>query len=170
MTTGLGTTFNAPAFNREDVLKHTFHLKSYSENTDAVSDVEAANQLIDAWIAYRDMAAEILVTSLNLDSPREVLGPSCRGNHELPGTGWNYRTHGIGVDMVRKNGHGGIDFDFCATPGKLFAHPDWWRLCVFMRRVIHDKSVDTSAYGLVIARPQDFEAVTKSLLEKRRPK
>lgn len=135
-----------------------------------MSDVDAANQLIDAWPAYRDMAAHILVTSLNLETPKEVLRPSCRGHHELPGTGWRYRTHGIGVDMVRKNGHGGIDFDFSAEPDRVFAHPDWWRLCIFMRRVVHDKNVDTSAYNLVIARPQDFEAATKAVLEKRRLK
>lgn len=135
-----------------------------------MSDVEAANKLIDAWLAYRDIAAQILVTSLNLESPREVLRPSFRGHHELPGMGWRYRTHGIGVDMVRKNGHGGIDFDFSATPGRLFAHPDWWRLCIFMRRVVHDKSVDTSAYSLSITRPQDFETITKAVLEERRPK
>ncbi|MGV3607693.1 MAG: DUF6896 domain-containing protein [Planctomycetaceae bacterium] len=135
-----------------------------------MSDADAANKLIEAWLAYRDMAAQILVTSLNLESPKEVLRPGFRGHHELPGTGWRYRTHGIGVDMVRKSGHGGINFDFSATPGRLFAYPDWWRLCIFMRRVVHDKNVDTSAYSLVIARPQDFETITNAVLEKRRPR
>jgi len=93
--------------------------KRYFGSPDAVSDVDAANELIDAWLAYRDMAVQVLVTSLNLDSPKDVLRPALRGRHELLGTGWCYRTHGIGVDMVRKNGHGGIDFDFSATPGRL---------------------------------------------------
>ncbi len=65
-----------------------------------MSDVDAANQLIDAWLAYRDMAAQVLVTSLNLESPKDVLRPAFRGRHELKGTGWCYRTHGIGVDMA----------------------------------------------------------------------
>ena len=137
---------------------------------DIVSDVDAANQLIDAWLAYRDMAAQVLVTSLNLESPKDVLRPAFRGRHELKGTGWCYRTHGICVDMVRKNGHGGIDFDFSASMGSLYAHPDWWRLCIFMRRVVHDKNVDTSPYDLIIARPDDFSNVVRAALETRRPK
>jgi hypothetical protein len=144
--------------------------KSCFGNHEPVSDFDAANELIDAWLAYRDMAARLLVTSLNLDSPKDILNHEFRGRHELLGTGWCYRTHGIGVDMVRRNGKGGIDFDFSDSPGTIYADPDYWRLCIFMRRVVHDKHVDTSAYDFVIARPEDFKNIVTAALETRRYK
>ncbi|MCA8990096.1 MAG: hypothetical protein KDA78_20785 [Planctomycetaceae bacterium] len=131
-------------------------------------EYDAANSLIDAWLAYRDMAAQLLVTHLNLESPKQILRPALRGKHELIGTGWCYRTHGIGVDVFRKNGRGGIDFDFSAIPGRLFAYPDWWRLCIFMRRIIHDKTVDISPFAAIIANPEDYEDLVISVLEMRR--
>ncbi|MFO1003243.1 MAG: hypothetical protein U0936_23155 [Planctomycetaceae bacterium] len=133
-----------------------------------MSDVDAANCLIDAWLAYRDTAAQILVSSLNLESPEQVLMRPFRGHHELVGTGWCYRTHGTGVDMVRKNGKGGIDFDFSCTPGELFAYPDWWRLCIFMRRVVHDANVDITPYYSIIARPSCYEQTVRAVLDSRR--
>ena len=135
---------------------------------ETVSDIDAAKQLITDWTAYRDMGAQILVDALGLDSPHNVLRPEHRGHHELPGTGWRYRTHGIGVDMVRKNGHGGIDFDFLASAGRLFAYPDWWRLCIFMRRVIHDRTVDTSGYSQIIDAPDAYESLVEEVLKTQR--
>lgn len=135
-----------------------------------VSDVDAANRLIDDWVAYRETAAQLLVSTLNLESPEQVLTRTFRGHHDLVGTGWCYRTHGIGVDMVRKNGKGGIDFDFSCTPGELFAYPDWWRLCIFMRRAVHDKNVDTTPYDAIIARPSYYQQTVQAVLESRRPK
>ena len=135
-----------------------------------MTDVDAANRLIDDWLAYRDKAAQLLVTTLNLDSPDQVLMRPFRGHHDLVGTGWWYRTHGIGVDMVRKNGKGGIDFDFSSTPGDLFAYPDWWRICIFMRRVVHDKKVDTTLYDSIIAKPFLYERTVQGVLESRKAK
>src|SRR4051812_39205014 len=90
------------------------------------------HELIDDWIVHREAAAALLVEHLHLESPQDVLRPEHRGRYELEGTGWSYRTHGIGVDMTRTNGHGGIDFDFGAE--NTFANPDWWRLFLFAKR------------------------------------
>ncbi len=39
-----------------------------------------------------------------------------QGHHDLVGTGWSYRTHGIGVDMVRKKGKGLSTLTFRVLP------------------------------------------------------
>lgn len=113
-------------------------------------DPEIIRDLIAEWTKHRDAAAELLVSQLNLESPRDILKPENRGHHKLSGTGWQYRTHGIGVDVTRTNGHGGIDFDFSTDDGELFAAPDWWRLQVFAKRSVHDKSVDSDKYTAII--------------------
>ena len=122
-------------------------------------------RLITDWCDYRERVAAMLVASLNLDSPRDVLRTEHRGRHELPGTGYAYRTHGIGVDVTRKNGHGGIDFDFGTEDDELFAPPDWWRLVIFMRRVVHDPSVDCSAYRDIIDSPDKYQSAVCASLE-----
>ena len=117
---------------------------------DASIDATTIRRLIDDWVAYRDAAAALLVDKLRLDSPRDVLRPENRGRHELVGTGWAYRTHGIGVDVTRTNGHGGIDSDFSTTEGQLFAAPDYWRLVLFAKRSIHDPTIDSTRYVEII--------------------
>jgi hypothetical protein len=107
-------------------------------------------QLIADWMSHRDAAAALLVAQLNLDSPRDVMRPEHRGRHDLEGTGWTYRTHGIGVDVTRRNGHGGIDFDFSTVDGQLFAPPDFWRLVLFAKRSVHDPSIDSEKYTAII--------------------
>ncbi|WP_390621047.1 DUF6896 domain-containing protein [Stieleria neptunia] len=106
--------------------------------------------MIANWITHRDAAAALLVAELNLESPRDVLRPENRGRHDLDGTGWSYRTHGIGVDVTRSNGHGGIDFDFSTLPGQLFAPPDFWRLVLFAKRSVHDRTIDTTKFTPII--------------------
>ena len=91
-----------------------------------VSD-EAIDQLIDDWITQRNFAAALLVEYLDLETAHDVLRPEHRGRHIIGDTGWTYRTHGIGVDVTRTNGRGGIDFDFGSTPESEFATPDYFR-------------------------------------------
>jgi hypothetical protein len=115
-----------------------------------VLDETKVNLLIDDWLAARDHAADLLVDTLSLESPREILMPQHRGRHPLADTGWVYRTHGIGVDVTRSNGHGGVDFDFTLGDDNVFADPDWWRLHLFAKRAVHDKTVDTARYADII--------------------
>jgi hypothetical protein len=107
-------------------------------------------QFFSDWIVYRDAAAALLVTELRLASPRDVLRREHRGPRNLGETGWAYRTHGIGVDVTRSNGHGGIDFDFSTEDGQLFAPPDYWRLVLFAKRSVHDKTIDSDKYKPII--------------------
>lgn len=129
-------------------------------------DPEIVRDLIAEWTKHRDAAAELLVSQLNLDSPRDILKPENRGRRKLSGTGWQYRTHGIGVDVTRTNGHGGIDFDFSTDDGELYAAPDWWRLQIFAKRSVHDKSVDSDKYTAIIEHADEHrELIEKTITE-----
>ncbi|WP_442510795.1 hypothetical protein SH528x_002438 [Novipirellula sp. SH528] len=57
------------------------------------------------------------------------------------------------------DGQGGIDFDFAADGFRLFADPDWWRLVIFMRRIIHDKFVDCLVHPDIIEDPDRNESI-----------
>ena len=127
-------------------------------------DPEIIRDLIVEWTKHRDAAAELLVSQLDLHSPRDILKLENRGHHNLPGTGWQYRTHGIGVDVTRTNGHGGIDFDFSTDDGELFAPPDWWRLQIFAKRSVHDKSVDSDKYMAIIEHADDHRELIEKLI------
>ncbi|WP_372720467.1 hypothetical protein [Novipirellula sp.] len=106
--------------------------------------------MIADWMSHRDDAVTLLVDELNLECPRDVLRPEHRGRHDLVGTGWSYRTHGRGVDVTRTNGHGGIDFDFSTLDGQLFDPPDIWRLVLFAKRSVHDRTIDSDKYKPII--------------------
>ena len=131
---------------------------------DPPPDTESIQCLIAEWIKHRDAAAELLVTELNLDSPRDILKPEHRGRRELPGTGWQYRTHGIGVDVTRTNGHGGIDFDFSTRDGEMYAAPDWWRLQLFAKRSVGDKSVDSDRYTTIIEHADEHRDLIETVI------
>lgn len=129
-------------------------------------DPDIIRDLIAEWTKHRDAAAALLVAQLNLHSPRDILKPENRGHHKLSRTGWQYRTHGIGVDVTRTNGRGGIDFDFSTDDGELFAAPDWWRLQVFAKRSVHDKSVDSDKYTAIIEQADEYqELIEKTITE-----
>ncbi len=123
--------------------------------------------LIADWILHRDAAAALLVAQLNLESPRDVLRREHRGQHNLASTGWSYRTHGIGVDVTRTNGHGGIDFDFSALDGQLFAPPDFWRLVLFAKRSVHDRTIDSEKYKPIINDAERYRDLIEAELKRR---
>jgi hypothetical protein len=122
--------------------------------------------LIADWISHRDAAAALLVDQLNLESPRDVLRREHRGRHDLEQTGWSYRTHGIGVDVSRTNGHGGIDFDFSTTDGQLFAPPDFWRLILFAKRSVHDRTIDSDKYRPIIDDAERYRDLIETELKR----
>lgn len=124
-------------------------------------DAQAARDLIADWLAYRDAAAALLVAQLGLESPRDVMQQQYRGRHVLAGTGWAYRTHGIGVDVTRTNGHGGIDFDFSTADGQLFEPPDFWRLVLFAQRAVHDRNINSAKYATLIETPEKHREIVE---------
>jgi hypothetical protein len=121
-------------------------------------------QLIADWITRRDAAAALLAAHLNLESPRDILRREHRGRHDLTGTGWSYRTHGVGVDVSRTNGHGGIDFDFSTLDGQLFAPPDFWRLVLFAKRSLHDRTIASDKYQPIIDDPERYRDLIETEL------
>jgi len=125
--------------------------------------------LIADWISHRDAAAALLVAQLNLECPRDVLRPEHCGRRDLVGTGWSYRTHGIGVDVTRTNGHGGIDFDFSGLDGQLFAPPDYWRLVLFARRSVHDRTIDPDKYEPIIDDAERYRDLIETELKRQFP-
>ena len=125
------------------------------------------NELIDDWLTHRDAAAALLVEQFSLNSPRDVLRAEHRGRRELPGTGWAYRTHGVGVDVTRINGHGGIDFDFALDGSKMFADPDWYRLHLFAKRSAHEKSIETQKYADIIDNIDKHRSMLESVIARR---
>ncbi len=125
--------------------------------------------MIADWISHRDAAAALLVAHLSLESPRDVLRRENRGRHELTGTGWSYRTHGIGVDVTRTNGHGGIDFDFSTTDGRLFAPPDYCRLVMFAKRSVHDRALDSDKYKPIIDDAERYRTLIEAELNRQFP-
>ncbi len=118
---------------------------------------------------HRDAAATLLVTELGLSSPRDVLLREHRGHRNLGGTGWTYRTHGIGVDVTRINGCGGIDFDFSTEDGQLFAPPDYWRITLFAKRSMHEKTIDAEKYRPIIDDPEQYRSLIEAELNNRFP-
>lgn len=72
----------------------------------------------------------------------DVLQPENRGDVQIPGTNWRYRTHGIGIDVYRTADVGGIDFDF----DKL--DQDLWRLKIFFEKQYNAGNLLMSNIGI----------------------
>ena len=113
-------------------------------------DETKLNWLIDDWIAARDAAARLLLDHLKLETPRDILKPQYRGRRPIGNSGWQYRTHGRGVDVTKIQGRFGIDFDFTDDESNIYAHPDWYRLQLYARRAVHDKTIQADRYADII--------------------
>jgi hypothetical protein len=68
--------------------------------------------------------------------------------------------------MTRKDGHGGIDFDFSGVDGQLFAPPGFWRLVLFVKRAVHDRSIDSSKYTTLIENSDAYRELIDSELQR----
>lgn len=97
-----------------------------------MSDKDLIKQIIPLWYASLAWANQLLVSAFSLEEAKEILNSKYRGFHQVPGTNWFYRTHGIGVDIFKTPDVGGIDFDF----GK--SAPDAWRLKIFFEKQYND--------------------------------
>ena len=117
----------------------------------------------------RDWAAALIADQLGLDAPHDILRAEHRGRRNLGDTEWTYRTHGVGVDVVHKDGRGGIDFDFGFLPEKEFADPDSWRLRLFAERAIHAGKLPADIFRPLLADEDAFWALADSTLKEMYP-
>jgi len=91
-------------------------------------DVQVVRELIALWYKRRAWAESLLKSAFDLTEMRELFRLGRGITRPIPETDWLYRTHGIGVDVSRADGSGGIDFDFDKPD------PDPWRLWVFAQK------------------------------------
>jgi hypothetical protein len=101
-----------------------------------MDNLEKIQKIIPLWYAHKVWAEELLVRAFNLESVQDnILKSEFRGCHQIPGTNWMYRTHGVGVDIYRTADVGGIDFDFDKPDH------DEWRLIIFFEKQYNEGSL-----------------------------
>ncbi|MDP5152080.1 DUF6896 domain-containing protein [Rheinheimera baltica] len=127
-----------------------------------MTDKDLIKQIIPLWYSSYAWANELLVRVFLLDNANEILSTNYRGMHQIPGTNWFYRTHGVGVDIFKTPEVGGIDFDF----GK--ATPDAWRLKIFFEKQYNDGQLPLLDYqGLADNEDRLEKAIEQALNEHR---
>ena len=97
-----------------------------------MTDKDLIKQIIPLWYASISWARVLIEKSLFLQNAQDILDSKYRGTHQIAGTNWFYRTHGIGVDIFKTPEAGGIDFDFDKPD------PDNWRLKIFFEKQYND--------------------------------
>jgi hypothetical protein len=130
----------------------TFDMQQPSQDTLLVSD------LLRSWYSTRAWAEELLAESLGLDRPEHVLQAPHRGRHEIPGTDWEYRTHGVGVEITRPGNVGGVDFDFDQLV------PDACRLREFLVKQYRFGSLVKKHYGPLLQDTARWQGAVGSVL------
>lgn len=120
------------------------------------SHIELVCQAIPLWHALMAWAKELIVRTFNLEHAEDILNHENRGIHQVPGTCWFIRTHGIGVDISKTPDVGGIDFDFDKP------NPDAWRLVIFLGRQVNDGQLKYELYRELI---DDEELMKKAVSE-----
>jgi len=112
--------------------------------------------IIPLWYAQRKWAEELIMRSLELDSPEEILTSEKRKNQTFPGTNWRFKVHGFGIDIYREEMVGGIDFDFDKPD------PEPWRLKLFFERQYNEGSISLNEYRHLF---EDEELLTLTIKE-----
>ena len=102
--------------------------------------IQLVRNAIPLWYANMAWAKELLVRTFGLTEAQDILREKRRGVHQIPGTCWFLRTHGIGVDIYKSPDVGGIDFDFDKPD------PDAWRLGIFMLKQVNDGQLPYEMY------------------------
>jgi len=102
--------------------------------------LQLVKNVIPLWYANMAWAKELLVQAFGLQDARDILQAETRGVHQVPGTAWYIRTHGIGVDIYKTPDVGGIDFDFDKPD------PDEWRLKIFFEKQVNDGQLPYPMY------------------------
>jgi hypothetical protein len=117
-------------------------------------DQELIRLLLHHWYATRAWAEEFLCRSLGLGTVKDVLKlPGAGRVWPIPGSNFTYRRHGLGVDVDRGFGCGGIDFDFDQFI------PDAYRLHDFCKKQFNTGNLDGEFRSLIDDDDRFFAAV-----------
>ncbi|WP_369980096.1 DUF6896 domain-containing protein [Xanthomonas bundabergensis] len=122
------------------------------------SHVDLIKQAIPLWYANVAWAKELLVHAFGLADPQDILAREHRHFRAIPNTCWFVRPHGIGVDIFKSPGVGGIDFDFDKPD------PDEWRLELFIERQVNDGQLSYAAYRELIDDEQILKQAVSAAL------
>jgi hypothetical protein len=121
-----------------------------------MNDKELIKNVIPLWYAEKRWAEELLVRVFGFDEAADVLKSKNRGDVQIPGTNWRYRTHGVGVDVYRTADVGGIDFDFDKPD------PDQYRLKIFFEKQYNAGNLPYEKYRHLF---EDEELLTSVIKE-----
>jgi hypothetical protein len=102
--------------------------------------IELIRHAMPLWHANVTWAKELLVRAFTLTDARDILTSEHRRAQRIPNTCWNFRAHGVGIDIFRTPDVGGIDFDFDQPV------PDEWRLRIFIERQVNDGQLSYELY------------------------
>ncbi len=123
-----------------------------------MNDHKLIKNIIPLWYAQRVWAEELLKRSFNLEKAHDILKKENRGNRQIPGTNWMYKTHGVGVDIYRTEEVGGIDFDFDKP------EPDSWRLKIFFEKQYNEGNLSYNEYRHLFQDEDLLDSVIKDVL------
>ena len=124
-----------------------------------MNDEKLIENIIPLWYAVMAWSKELLTRSFNLNEANDILRTEFRGRHQVPGTNWFIRTHGIGVDIFKTPEVGGIDFDFDKPD------PDEWRLKIFFVKQFNDGQLPYQEYQHLADDEELLEKVIKSVIQ-----
>lgn len=120
--------------------------------------IQLIRNLIPLWHANMAWEKELLVKAFDLEKAQDILRPEKRGLHQIPGTTWFIRTHGIGVDIYKTPNVGGIDFDFDKP------EPDEWRLKIFFEKQVNEGHLAYEQYRELVENEELLEQVIREVL------
>jgi hypothetical protein len=124
---------------------------------DTDEDIRLIREVIPLWHAEMAWAKELLKRAFKLEDAQDIMRREFRGLHQIPGTTWFFRTHGIGVDVFRTWNVGGIDFDFDKVD------PDPWRLGIFLEKQMNAGSLSFEKYGKLIDDEERLKTVFNAM-------
>lgn len=120
--------------------------------------IELLKNLLPLWYANIAWGKELLVRGFKLERAEDILKSEYRGRHQVPGTSWFIRTHGIGVDIFKTPEVGGIDFDFDKPD------PDLWRLKRLFEKQINDGVLPYAIYQDLVEDEVLLDSTLRELL------
>jgi hypothetical protein len=123
-----------------------------------MTEHEHVEALVERWRARRAWAASLLTERLGLRTLLDILRLGRNVEQEVPGTGWRYQTHGVGVSVHRSDETGGIDFEIHEL------EPDGWRLHTFARRQVEEGALPQEVYARVFDDPHRLDTLLADLL------